>query len=309
MARRLCSILSALVFAGSGLAAASELTLTLQDGRVTLVAEGVTVRQILAEWARVGQTTIVGLERLSGPPVTLRLVDVPERMALETLLRTASGYMAAPRRTALEQASAYDRILILPTSTPVATPAGPAARMPSPPPPFPTAGVQPVEEPDAVADMPEGEAPQPTAPVINPYQTGPRPPETTFDYANPQEMLRQRQQMLQQQLQQRLPQAQPPSPGTTVPGIIQPAAPAFFPGSAAPGSPQQTQPTTSPGLAPGVSTRPGEIVMPPQPQVTPYGLPPGVQPGSAVPPQMEPDRAKYLNPYAPAQPPRRPPDK
>jgi hypothetical protein len=34
-----------------------------------------------------------------------------------------------------------------------------------------------------------------------------------------------------------------------------------------------------------------------------------VQPGSAVPPQMEPDRAKYLNPYAPAQPPRRPPDK
>lgn len=308
MARRFCSILSALVFAGSGLAAASELTLTLQDGRVTLVAEGVTVRQILAEWARVGQTTIVGLERLSGPPVTLQLVDVPERMALETLLRTASGYMAAPRRNALEHASAYDRILILPTSTPVPASAGAAGRAPSPPPTFPTAGVQPIEEPDAGGDMPEDQAPQPTAPVINPYQVGPRPPETTFDYANPQEMLRQRQQMLQQQLPQHLPQVQPPSPGAAVPGIIQPA-PAFFPGSAAPGSPQQRQPTTSPGLAPGVSLRPGEIVMPQQPQVTPYGLPPGVQPGSAVPPQMEPDRAKYLNPYAPAQPPRRPPDK
>jgi hypothetical protein len=253
----------------------------------------------------VGQTTIVGLERLSGPPLTLRLVDVPERMALETLLRTASGYLAAPRRNAIERASAYDRILILPASAPVAASAGPAGRMPTPPPAFPAAGVQPVEEPDDASDMPEDQAPQPTAPVINPYQTGPRPPETTFDYANPQEMLRQRQQMLQQQL----PQAQPPSPGTAVPGIIQPAAQPFFPGGAAPGSPPQMQPATSPGLAPGVSARPGEIVMPQQPQVTPYGLPPGVQPGSAVPPQMEPDRAKYLNPYAPAQPPRRPPDK
>jgi hypothetical protein len=309
MARRLCSILSALVFAGSGLAAASELTLTLQDGRVTLVADGVTVRQILAEWARVGQTTIVGLERLSGPPVTLRLVDVPERAALETLLRTASGYMAAPRRDALERASAYDRILILPTSAPVAASAGPAVRVPMSPPAFPAAGVQPIEEADEGSDMPEDQAPQPTAPVINPYQTGPRPPETTFDYANPQEMLRQRQQMLQQQLQQPLPQAQPPSPGTAVPGIIQPSAPAFFPGSAAPGGPQPMQPTASPGLPPGVSTRPGEMVMPPQPQLTPYGLPPGVQPGSVVPPQVEPDRAKYLNPYAPAQPPRKPPDK
>lgn len=307
MARRLLSALSALVFAGSGLAGASELTLTLQDGRVTLVADGVTVRQILAEWARIGETTIVGLERLSGPPVTLRLVDVPERAALETLLRTASGYMAAPRRVFAERVSMYDRILILPTSAPVAASASPAGRMPAPPPAFPTTGIQPVEDADADGDVSEDQPPQPTAPVINPYQTGPRPPETTFDYANPQEMLRQRQLMLQQQLQQQ--QLQQPSPGTAVPGVIQPMGPGVFPGSLGPGGPQQVQPPASPGVPPGTSTRPGEIVMPQQPQITPYGLPPGVQPGSAAPPQMEPDRAKYLNPYAPAQPPRKPPDK
>lgn len=307
MARRLVCALSVLVFAGSGLAAANELTLTLHEGRVTLVADGVTVRQILAEWARIGETTIVGLERLAGPPVTLRLVDVPERTALDTLLRTASGYMAAPRRVHAERASLFDRILILPTSTPVAASAGPAGRMPTPPPAFPTAGIQPVEHADANDDMSEDEAPQPTAPVINPYQTGPRPPETTFDYANPQEMLRQRQQMLQQQLQQQ--QLQQPSPGTAVPGVIQPMGPNVFPGSFGPAGPQPIQPSTSPGLPPGASTRPGEIVMPQQPQLSPYGLPPGVQPGSVMPPPMEPDRAKYLNPYAPAQPPRKPPDK
>jgi len=33
------------------------LQLTIQDGRVSLIAKDATVRQILAEWARIGQTT------------------------------------------------------------------------------------------------------------------------------------------------------------------------------------------------------------------------------------------------------------
>ena len=40
---------------------------------------------------------IVNGEQLIGPPVTLELVDVPEGRALESLLRSASGYIAKPR--------------------------------------------------------------------------------------------------------------------------------------------------------------------------------------------------------------------
>ena len=40
-------------------------TLSIHDGRVTLDAQDVTVRQILTEWARVGKTRIVNGERIS----------------------------------------------------------------------------------------------------------------------------------------------------------------------------------------------------------------------------------------------------
>ena len=55
------------------------------------------MRQILTEWARVGQTRIVNVERIPGGPVTLQLTDVPESEALDLLLRSVTGYMAAQR--------------------------------------------------------------------------------------------------------------------------------------------------------------------------------------------------------------------
>ena len=94
--------------------ARADVQLTIQDGRVTLVAENATARQILSEWARVGQAKIVGAERLSGPPLTLHLTDVPEAQALQTILRAASGYVVAQRATVVPAASRYDRILIVP---------------------------------------------------------------------------------------------------------------------------------------------------------------------------------------------------
>ena len=78
-------------------ASAGELKLTMQNGRVTIIANNVPLRQILQEWARVGQTKIVNADKLSGPTVTLQLIDAPERDALDILLRSASGYIAAPR--------------------------------------------------------------------------------------------------------------------------------------------------------------------------------------------------------------------
>jgi hypothetical protein len=112
-------LLSVAVFALllSSAQAQSALKLEIKDGRVNLDATSVPVRQILAEWANVGGTKVVGGDRITGAPLTLKLVDVAERQALDIILRNVAGYMAAPRlASAAPGASAYDRILILPTS-------------------------------------------------------------------------------------------------------------------------------------------------------------------------------------------------
>ena len=110
-------------------AASAQVQLSLRDGRVTVVATNATVRQILAEWARVGQTKIVNAERIPGGPLTLQLTDMSEQEALDILLRSVTGYMAAPRPVAVASLSRYDRILVLPT---VATARPPASAAPAP---------------------------------------------------------------------------------------------------------------------------------------------------------------------------------
>ena len=143
-------------------ASAGDLRLSIANGRVTIIAQDVTLRQILDEWGRVGQTKVVGAERLTGPAITLELRDVPEGRALETLLRSASGYIAKPRSGTMG-ASAYDRILIMAASTP---PAG--GRNIAPPPQFNARQPQ-VMSPNVVIDddeptpngiMPPGSVPQ-----------------------------------------------------------------------------------------------------------------------------------------------------
>lgn len=109
--------------ASLGLASAAdagELTVKIADGRATVIAKDVPVRQILAEWARVGDTRMVNGEKIPGGPVTLELIDVPEKQALDILLRSAAGYMAAPRPAATVGASQFDRVIILATSRPPA---------------------------------------------------------------------------------------------------------------------------------------------------------------------------------------------
>jgi hypothetical protein len=289
--------------------AAGDLTVAINDGRVTVVAQNVPLRQILAEWSRVGQTKIVGAERLAGAPVTIQLEDVPERQALETLLRSVSGYMAAPRPEPVANASVYDRILILPTSSaPAATAsAAPAGRSRGPvlaPQPAPAAEdfEQPDVAPETLQEMQQAqeESDHEAAAGVNPY-TNARP-ETQFDYANPQLMLQRRQQMLQQQQEAVSPNSA--TPGTIMP-VQQPQTPNVFPGTVMP--PQQPQaPQRVPGAVPNTTAaRPGEIIAPPPTVMNPYGLPAGVQPGSAQSPAVQPDRSKYLNPYQP-QPPKPP---
>jgi hypothetical protein len=96
--------------------ASAQVQLSIRDGRVTLAATNATVRQILTEWARVGQTRVVNVERIPGGPLTLQLTNVSEQEALDILLRSVTGYMAAPRAVPVANLSHYDRILVLPTA-------------------------------------------------------------------------------------------------------------------------------------------------------------------------------------------------
>jgi len=155
-------VLGLLLSSVSSAAAQSVVTLEFKDGRVKLVTENAPVSAILAEWARRGRTTIVNGERIPGAPATLQLVDVPEREALDIVLRGASGYMVAERDAPVSGASAIDRILILPTSrvttssSPLPSPAAQAAQ-----------AVQPAivdDDDDAPPPFPVGQRPNPQLP-------------------------------------------------------------------------------------------------------------------------------------------------
>jgi hypothetical protein len=151
--------------------AQAEVHLSIRDGHVDLDAHDATVRQILTEWAKVGQTRVVNAEGVTGGPVTLQLSNVPEAQALEILLRSVSGYVTAPRPVEISTASQFDRIIVMPTSTPpkMATAPQPAFQ---PPQAFGPGGAQPVDDQD---DDPPGSLPIPApngrGPVFPQYPT------------------------------------------------------------------------------------------------------------------------------------------
>jgi hypothetical protein len=95
--------------------AVADVHVFMKNGRVSIMAKDATVRQILAEWARVGQTKIVNVDRIPGGPQTLELNDVTETEALDVLLRSLSGYIVAPRAFPAANLSTFDRIIIIPT--------------------------------------------------------------------------------------------------------------------------------------------------------------------------------------------------
>ena len=126
--------LSVVFLLAATLTASAQVRLAIRGGRVTLAATNATVRQILTEWARVGKTDIVNVERIPGGPLTLQFTDVPEPEALDLLLRSVTGYVAAERPVPLPGLSRYGRILVLPTA---AAAPGPAVAIAAPAPPTP----------------------------------------------------------------------------------------------------------------------------------------------------------------------------
>jgi len=219
---------------------AAGLQLSIRDGRVTLDAQDVTVRQILTEWARVGKTRVINAERISGGPVTLKLENVPEKQAREIILRAVPGYMAMPRQTLVADASMYDSIMVMPTTTAVA-----AAR----PQPTPGFAVPPGANLTQLRPMP---------PAMLSPGTLPEPPEPLADQADDPAIAAAAAAGL----------VPVPAPGP-VQGTI--SGPLLSPGGAQPQQQPQTPPGTAaapanPWTAPsGTSSAPTFTPPPPQP--------------------------------------------
>ena len=220
----------------------ADVQLQLHDGRVSIVAKDATVRQILAEWARVGQTKVVNVERIPGGPLTIELSNVPEAQALDVLLRSVSGYMAAPRGTTVANLSVFDRIIVMPTAAaprPAASAAASAPAFqqpqftPAAPPPdddaddAPAASVQNPQppRPPVFNAFPPPQVGGPGASGVPPVQGQPAQATPTYG-ATP---------------------TAPPSGGVAVPGMIIPAPPQ-------PGQSPSVHPAPQP---PGQITRPG----------------------------------------------------
>lgn len=110
---------------------AGQVKLEIRDGLVTLDAKDASLREIFAEWSRVGQTRVVNAESVPGVPMTIQFTGVPERQALETLLRSAAGFVAAPRAVMQASVSVFDRIVLMPGTRPAGVPMA-AAPTPSP---------------------------------------------------------------------------------------------------------------------------------------------------------------------------------
>jgi hypothetical protein len=108
--------------------ASADVRLAVSHGDVTLFARQASVREILEEWTKVAGTTFIGLEGLSSELITLDLREVPEREALDILLRSASGYIIMPAAADTSIQSQFGSVRVLATST--AQPGAPAWRPP-----------------------------------------------------------------------------------------------------------------------------------------------------------------------------------
>jgi hypothetical protein len=138
------------------------------QGNITLIAQGVTLQDIFVEWTRLGGCYFPNADRLPRAMlVPLRFENVPELKVLDSLLRSAAGFMVAPRTTRTVGASAFEIVQILPTTTASASAAYAPINLP---PPMPTTGspddeippVTPVNQPQRGAD-PTANRPPPTS--------------------------------------------------------------------------------------------------------------------------------------------------
>src|SRR5258706_5008993 len=126
-------------------------SVTIHDGLATIIAKDASAAEILAEWGRAGGTTIVNAEKLTSTRLTIELRDVPEKQALDVVLRSAGGYLAVERSTLPQLGPRYDCIFIK-ASGGAPRDTGPA--------PTPRATLSPPQTPPVVPFSPPGRRPR-----------------------------------------------------------------------------------------------------------------------------------------------------
>jgi hypothetical protein len=104
--------LALLLGLSAALPARAQVQLSIRDGRVRLLVQDGSARDILEEWGRVGDTTIVNSELVPDARLTIELIDVTEAQALDLVLSGVRGYLAVQRAGA-GHASKYRRITIM----------------------------------------------------------------------------------------------------------------------------------------------------------------------------------------------------
>jgi hypothetical protein len=141
---------------------ARRLELKFKDGKVTLIAQGVTAREIMAEWARQCGCLVQGTDRLPpGSNLPMQFEDQPEAVVLESLLRGAGGYLLGPRAPGSAGASLYGSVAVFPLVRGTATTS--------------YAAPSPVAAPLVTGGSPDDEIP-PVIPVSNPQTPAQTPP-------------------------------------------------------------------------------------------------------------------------------------
>jgi hypothetical protein len=168
---------------------------------------------------------------MMGAPVTIDLQDVPESQALAVLLRSVSGYMAAPRVEMRPAASIYDRIVIMAAPRTAVVNAG--STPPQQTPQYPQFRGLPsgMPNPAMLDDQDEPAAPPPTYPGMPPgYPNAQRG--TPYQVQQP---------LTVPSVPGTIPQG---APGAVTPMPTQPTAPSQT-GTGAPGT--VTQPPKKPG--------------------------------------------------------------
>ena len=78
--------------------AAGEIRISMDRGRVTLIATDAPLADVLAEWARVGGTLFAGAEAIGGELITLHLVEAGGRRRCTSSCGPRPGM--SPRRAA-----------------------------------------------------------------------------------------------------------------------------------------------------------------------------------------------------------------
>ena len=216
--------------------ASADVRLSIQNGRVSLVAKDATPRQILTEWGRIGSTKVVNVERVPGGPLTLELTNVPEKDALDVVLRAASGYMLSPRTVPAANLSQFDGIIVMPPSVAPRVTQTPVFQQPQLP--------QPVgDNEDDRRAVPAPGLAAPRGPIFNAFPQpqvidprGATPP--VFGPGGPGASA-----------------PPPPQPTNASPGSLSSPVPTAPIGSSRPG--EIVQPPPQPGRQPGVVLPPG----------------------------------------------------